>query len=36
MCFTQDDWRGPVQWAEVAEAVAVFNKNSAGNWTLSI
>jgi len=36
LSFTQNDWVGPVRWAEVAEAVAIFDKNSASDWTLKI
>ncbi|MFM0613179.1 ATP-binding protein [Paraburkholderia nemoris] len=36
MRFTQKDWEDPLRWAEVAETVAIFNKNSTSNWTLKI
>ncbi|CAD6514395.1 AAA family ATPase [Paraburkholderia sabiae] len=36
LTFTQTDWETAVRWAGVAEAVAVFDKNSAHDWTLRI
>ncbi|ALL70127.1 Type II secretory pathway, component ExeA,putative ATPase (plasmid) [Paraburkholderia caribensis MBA4] len=36
LSFTQEDWVAPVRWAEVAEAVAVFNRNSTQDWALTI